>query len=117
MLFFGKKKKDTDSPSNEKKAAKQMPRTKKVQFMPIKLSEITEMLDNYITVLVSLEPVNYYASKDQYLQCTFFFKEDYSEVYFSLEYIDRDFSKGSTPYYKADYELMKKVVMKFGQRI
>ena len=61
--------------------------------------------------------MNYYASKDTYLQCTFYFREDYSEVYFNLEYFDRDYPKGSTAYYKADYELMKKVVMKFGQRI
>ena len=115
MLFF--KKKEKEEVSNEKKAAKSMPCTKKVQFMPMKISEVRDLLDRDPTALSALQPVNYYASKDAYLQCTFYFREDYSEVYFNLEYFDKDYPKGSTPYYKGDYELMKKAVMKFGQRI
>lgn len=115
MLFF--KKKEKEAPSNEKKAAKSMPRTKKVQFMPTKLSELTNLLNSDIYELTKLEPVNYYADKSSYFQCTFFYQEDFSEVYFVVEQYDNDFLRGSTPYYKADYELMKKTVIKFGQRI
>ena len=115
MLFF--KKKEKDVPTNEKKAAKAMPRTKKVQFMPMKTAELTELLNADMYELTKLEPVNYYADKSSYLQCTFFFQEDYSEVYFVVELYDNDFLRSSTPYYKADYELMKKTVIKFGQRI
>lgn len=115
MLFFGKKNKEV--PSNEKKAAKLMPKTKKVQFMPMKIPELTELLNNDLYELTKLDPVNYYASKDSYLQCTFFYDEGYSEVYFNVELYDNDFLRASTPYYKADYELMKKTVIKFGQRI
>lgn len=115
MLFFRKKEKET--PSNEKKAAKALPKTKKVQFMPIKLSELTALLNSDLYELTKLEPVNYYADKSSYIQCTFFYNEDYSEVYFVCELYENDFLRSSTPYYKADYELMKKTVMKFGQRI
>lgn len=115
MLFF--RKKDKEAPSNEKKAAKSMPRTKKVQFMPTKLHELTKLLNDDVFELTKLEPVNYYADKSSYFQCTFFYQEDYSEVYFVVEQFDNDFPRGSTPYYKGDYELMKKVVIKFGQRI
>lgn len=115
MFFF--KKKDKEAPSNEKKAAKSMPRTKKLQFMPRKLDEITTLLNSDIFELTKLEPVNYYADKNSYLQCTFFFQEDYSEVYFVLEMFNNDFRTGSTPYYKGSYDLMKKTVIKFGQRI
>ena len=115
MLFFRKKEKD--APSNEKKAAKAMPKTKKVQFLPVKIPELTTLLNSDLYELTKLEPVNYYASKDSYLQCTFFYNEDYSEVYFVVEQYDNDFLRSSTPYYKADYELMRKTVIKFGQRI
>ena len=115
MLFF--RKKDKEVPSNEKKAAKSMPRTKKVQFMPTKISELTQQLNSDLYELTRLEPVNYYADKSSYFQCTFFYQEDYSEVYFVVEQYDNDFLRASTPYYKADYELMKKTVIKFGQRI
>ena len=115
MLFF--KKKEKEVPSDEKKAAKSMPRTKKVQFMPVKLSELTEQLNADMNALTTLEPVNYYASKDKYVQCTFYFAEDYSEVYFNCELYENDFLRGSTPYYKADCELMRRTVIKFGQRI
>ncbi len=115
MLFF--KKKDKEAPSDEKKAARAMPRTKKVQFLPMKLSELTELLNSDLNAITGLEPVNYYASKDKYIQCTFYFTDDYSEVYLNCELYENDFMRGSTPYYKADYELMKKTVIKFGQRI
>ena len=115
MFFFRKKEKE--APSNEKKAAKTMPRTKKVQFLPTKLQELTKLLNDDVYELTKLEPVNYYADKSSYFQCTFFYQEDYSEVYFVVEQYDNDFRTGSTPYYKGDCELMKKTVIKFGQRI
>ena len=55
MLFFKKK----PLVSNEKKEALALPKTKKVQFLPQKISEVTEALDNDLSYLLSLEPVNY----------------------------------------------------------
>ena len=66
MLFF--RKKDKEAPSNEKKAARSMPKTKKVQFMPVKTAELTELLNKDLYELTKLEPVNYYATKNSYLQ-------------------------------------------------
>ncbi len=117
MLFFRKKDKENDAPSNEKKAARSMPKTKKVQFLPVKIPELTALLNNDLSELTKLEPVNYYADKSSFLQCTFFYNEDYSEVYFVVELFENDYPRASTPYYKADYELMRKTVIKFGQRI
>lgn len=94
-----------------------MPRTKKVQFLPVGIKDVIVMLGEDLNNLTKLEPVNYYASKEKFLQCTFFYQEDYSEVYFVVEYYESDFPRSSTPYYKADYELMRKTVLKFGQRI
>lgn len=113
MLFFKKK----PLVSKEKKEALSLPKTKKVQFLPQKISEVTAALDNDLSYLLSLEPVNYYASKYTYLQCTFFYNEDYSTVFFLLEYVEDDREKGATPYYRGDYELMRRTVAKFGQRI
>lgn len=114
-MFFFKKKPSPFSP--ERKAAEALPKTKKVQFLPVKISEVTKLLDKDLNALTTLEPVNYYASKYTFLQCTFFYNEDYSTIYFVLEYYDNDRAKGSTPYYKTDYELMRRTVAKFGQHL
>ena len=114
MLFF-KKKPLISSP--EKKAAEKLSKTKKVQFLPQKIEEITGLLDSDLYELTKLTPVNYYASKETYLQCTFFYNEDYSEIYFVVEYYDNDRPSGATPYYKADYELFRKTVARFGQHL
>ncbi len=112
MLFFKKKKK-----TEEQIAAEGLPLTKKVMFTPEDIKELTEALEQDKNALLKLSPVNYYASKYEYLQCTFFYNEDYSSVYFLVEYYDCEKVTGSTPYIKGDYELMKKTVIKFGQRI
>ncbi|MBO6301752.1 MAG: hypothetical protein J6N15_04890 [Ruminiclostridium sp.] len=115
MLFFRKKEKE--APSNEKKAALSMPKTKKVQFTPVKIPELTALLNSDLYELTKLTPVNYYADKNSFLQCTFFYNEDYTDVYFVVQLFENDFPRASTPYYKADYDLMRKTVIRFGQRI
>ena len=115
MLFFRKKEKE--APSNEKKAALSMPKTKKVQFTPVKIPELTALLNSDLYELTKLTPVNYYADKNSFLQCTFFYNEDYTDVYFVVQLFENDFPRASTPYYEADYDLMRKTVIRFGQRI
>ena len=112
-MFFRKK----IFKSPEQKEAEALPRTKKVQYVAEDIKEITEKLNTNLEAILGLEPVNYYASKDTFLQCTFFYNEDYSAIYFVLEYYDNDRAKGSTPYYKTDYELMRRTVAKFGQHL
>ena len=101
MFFFRKKEKEVLT--NEKKAAKSMPRTKKVQFMPRKIDEVSNMLGSDIFQLTTFEPVNYYADKSSYFQCTFFYREDYSEVYFVVEQYDNDFLTSHTQFTVRDY--------------
>lgn len=101
----------------EQKAAEGQPRTKKVQYVPMDIVELRAMLDADINALIPLEPVNYYASKDKFLQCTFYYNDDYSTVYFVVELYEYDRPVSSTAYYKADYELMKKALRRFGQQI
>lgn len=112
-MFFRKK----IFKSAEQKAAEELPRTKKVQYVPMDITELRTMLNADINALIPLEPVNYYASKDKFLQCTFYYNDDYSEVYFVVEMYEYDRPVSSTAYYKADYELMKKALRRFGQQI
>lgn len=101
----------------EQKLAEALPKTKKVQYVPMDIAELRAMLDADINALIPLEPVNYYASKDKFLQCTFYYNEDYSQVYFVVEMYEYDRPVSSTAYYKADYELMKRALRRFGQQI
>ncbi len=112
-MFFRKKIFKTP----EQKEAEALPRTKKVQYVAEDIKEITERLNADIEAILALEPVNYYASKDTFLQCTFFYDEGYNTVYFVMEYFAGDRAVSATPFYKADYELMKKALRFFGVQI
>lgn len=112
-MFF--RKKILKSP--EQKAAEALPKTKKVQYVTVDLKELKDKLDVDQEELTKLEPVNYYASKDTFLQCTFYYNEDYSTVYFNVEYFAGDRAMLTTPYYKSDYALMKKALRFFGVQI
>lgn len=112
-MFFRKK----VFKSAEQKEAEALPKTKKVQYVTVDLKELKLKLDENQEALLELEPVNYYASKDTFLQCTFFYNEDYSNVYFAVEYFAGDRAMLTTPYYKSSYELMKKALRYFGVQI
>lgn len=112
-MFFRKK----IFKSPEQKEAESLPRTKKVQYVAEDIKDITEKLNTSLESILNLEPVNYYASKDTFLQCTFFYDEGYNNVYLVMEYFAGDRAVSATPFYKADYELMKKALRYFGQQI
>lgn len=112
-MFFRKK----IFKSAEQKAAEALPKTKKVQYVTVDINELKQKLDENQEELTKLEPVNYYASKDTFLQCTFYYNEDYSTVYFNVEYFAGDRAMLTTPYYKSDYALMKKALRFFGVQI
>ena len=112
-MFFRKK----IFKSAEQKAAEALPKTKKVQYVTVDINELKQKLDENQDELTKLEPVNYYASKDTFLQCTFYYNEDYSTVYFNVEYFAGDRAMLTTPYYKSDYALMKKALRFFGVQI
>ena len=103
--------------SEEEKHAESLPFTKKVQFDPIQLDKVENDLNDDIRTILKLSPVNYYATKENYLLCVFRYNEDYSEIYMQLEYRSNDVEKGKTRLYKADKELMRDVLRKFGQNI
>lgn len=103
--------------SEEELRAEAMPMTKKVQFDPLPLEQVQDRLDSNIRAILDFSPVNYYATKDSYLLCVFYYKEDYSEIMMRLEYRTNDLPKGHTPLYTIDKELMRDILRKFGQNI
>ncbi len=113
-MFFRKKIFKT----SEQKEAEALPKTKKVQYVASqKLSELMPQLAESTEALLTLEPVNYYASKDEFLQCTFYYNEDYSSVFFTVELYQYDRAVLTTPFYRADRELMRNALRRFGQQI
>lgn len=103
--------------NEEEKRAESLPRTKKVQFEPMPVKEVEAQLDGDLRAILNYSPVNYYATKDSYLLCIFYYNEDYSEIYLRLEYHVNDISKGKTRLYSLDKELMRDILRKFGQNI
>ncbi|MDE6726824.1 MAG: hypothetical protein K2J80_02660 [Oscillospiraceae bacterium] len=103
--------------SVEEKRAESLPLTKKVQFDPIPIDQAQRQLDADIRAILGYSPVNYYATKDSYLLCIFYYSEDYGEIYMRLEFRANDIPKGKTRLYTLDKELMRDILRKFGQNI
>ena len=105
------------SKSEEEKHAESMPRTKKVQFNAIPLERVEQQLGNDLRAILEYTPVNYYATKDSFLLCVFYYADDYSEIYMRLEYCVNDVTKGKTRFFTLDKDLMRDILRKFGQNI
>lgn len=103
--------------TDEEKHAESLPRTKKVQFEPMKPVEAEQLIDADIRAVLGFAPVNYYATKDRYLLCTFWYDDDYSEIYMRFELRVDDLPHGKTRLYQIDKVLMRDILRKFGQNI
>lgn len=103
--------------SEEEKRAESLPRTKKVQFEAIPIERVEQQLGADIRAILEYTPVNYYATKDSFLLCVFYYNEDYSEIYMRIEYCVNDQTKGKTRLFTLDKELMRDILRKFGQNI
>ena len=115
MFLFGKKNKTTEPPLG--KRAKAMPYTKKVQFCYLDIAELKAMLTEDINSVTTLEPVNYYAEKNRYWLCVFYYTEDYSEIIMRFELYENDRKTTATDYYEINKELYSRILLKFGQRV
>lgn len=103
--------------SEEEKHALSLPKTKKVQFNALSISRVENELNTDISAVLSYTPANYYASKENYLQCVFYFTEDYSEIFMQFENRVDDVVKGKTKLWKIDKVLFRDILRKFGQQI
>ena len=118
MFFFKKKTEKAEMPDTPlKRKAKAMPMPKKVQFCYIKPDELTTLLNGDLSSVLTLEPVNYYAEKNRYWLCVFYYTEDYSEIIMRFELYENDRKTTATDYYEINKELYSRILLKFGQRI
>lgn len=103
--------------TEEEKHAESLAMTKKVQFEPQEIADVESTLDSGLREVLGFNPVNYYATKNRYLLCTFFYEEDYSEVYMQFELRRDDLPAGKSKLYKIDKVLFRDILRKFGQNI
>ena len=82
-----------------------------------KTDEAEQLLDADIRAVLGFSPVNYYATKDRYLLCTFWYTDDLSEIYMRFELRVDDLPHGHTKMYQIDKVLMRDILRKFGQNI
>lgn len=112
-MFFGKKL----IKSENQKAAEALPYTKKVQYLPQDFGEVKTAASDDPSVILTLEPVNYYADKYKYILCTFYYDDSFENVFFSLEFCVNDRPADRSEFFKADFELMRSAMRKFGQNL
>lgn len=103
--------------SEEDKRAESLPLTKKVQFEAVSLKQVEAAMDSDLRSVLDYVPVNYYATKEKYLLCIFYYKEDYSEIFMRFEYRVDDLPRGKTKLWAVDKDLMRDILRKFGQNI
>lgn len=103
--------------SEVEKRAESLPLTKKVQFEPMSVAEAEQLMDADQRAVLGFTPVNYYATKNRYLLCTFWYAEDYSEIYLRFELRVDDLPRGHSKMYSVDKVLMRDILRKFGQNI
>ncbi|MBD5128938.1 MAG: hypothetical protein HDT43_03290 [Ruminococcaceae bacterium] len=113
--MFGLFKKNVKT--EEDRRVEGMPLTKKVQFEAVPLKQVEAALDGDIRAVLGYTPVNYYATKEKYLLCIFYYREDYSEIFIRFEYRVDDLPRGKTKLWSVDKDLMRDVLRKFGQNI
>lgn len=114
MFGFGKGK---SKKTEEEKRTEGMPKTKKVQFDPVPLEKAVGEITENPRAILQYKPVNYYATKDSFLLCVFYYNNEYTEIYMRLEYCVNDVSKGKSPVFTIDKDLMRDILRKFGQNI
>lgn len=114
-MLFGKK--PMEEEKGLSKEAKLLPYTKKVQFCYINPKDLERQLTENIEAVLSLEPVNYYAEKNRFFQCIFFFNGDYSEIIMRFELFENDRKTFGGEYRRISKELYSRILLKFGQRI
>lgn len=117
MLFFKKKQKNKEAEDNTAKLAKTLPRTKKVQFCYLKPQELEKALEENISSVLDFEPVNYYAEKNRFWQCVFFFDNEYNNIVMRFELFENDRKTFGGRYRRIEKELYAKILLKFGQRV
>lgn len=103
--------------TDEEKRAESLSRTKKVQFEPMSIADAEQQMEADLRAVLGFTPVNYYATKDRYLLCTFWYEEDYSEIFMRFELRVDDLPRGRSRMYQIDKFLMRDILRKFGQNI
>ena len=111
------KRKGIIAKTEEERCAEAMPFTKKVQFEPMAIADLERELDEDLRNVLKYSPVNYYATKNRYLLCIFYFEEDYSQVYMRFELRRDDLPAGRSRVYKIDRTLLRDILRRFGQNI
>lgn len=116
-MFFKKKQKNENTEQGIAKLAKTLPRTKKVQFCYIKPQELEKSLAEDINSVLNFEPVNYYAEKNKFWQCIFFFDDEYNTIIMRFELFENDRKTYGGEYRQIDRELYSRILRKFGQKV
>lgn len=116
-MLFGKKKNISGEQQELAEKATSLPKKKIVQFTYIKPKELESQLEADVNSVLNLEPSNYYASKDKFYDCVFYFDEIYTQIFMQFQLIENDKKTYKGKFYPVTLELYSQVLSKFGQRL
>lgn len=87
---------------------------RKLSYVDTDFDEFTRLMRLDVKSWLKLKPVNYYATKREYIMGSVYTTPDYSENYVSFERYEQERRTHKSDIYKVDYELLSKALAKVG---
>ena len=87
---------------------------RKISYVDTDFDEFTRMMRSDVKNWLKLKPVNYYATKREYIMGSVYTTPDYSENYVSFERYEQERRTHKSEIYQIEYDLLSKALAKVG---
>ena len=87
---------------------------RKISYVDTDFEEFTRLMRQDVKSWLKLKPVNYYATKREYIMGSVYTSPDYEENYVSFERYEQEKRTGKSDIYRVDFELLSKALAKVG---
>ena len=87
---------------------------RKISYVNTDFDEFTRMMRSDVKNWLKLKPVNYYATKREYIMGSVYTTPDYSENYVSFERYEQERRTHKSEIYQIEFDLLSKALAKVG---
>ena len=87
---------------------------RKISYVDTDFDEFTRMMRTDVKNWLKLKPVNYYATKREYIMGSVYTTPDYSENYVSFERYEQERRTHKSEIYQIEFDLLSKALAKVG---
>lgn len=113
MNMFGLFKKKAPEETALEKRLREL-KVRKISYVDTDFDEFTRLMRSDVKSWLKLKPVNYYATKREYIMGSVYTTPDYSENYVSFERYEQERRTHKSEIYSIDFELLSKALAKVG---